>query len=132
MSERVGFIQRIRFEDKVLEMIAKCNEAFAVGDRKFQDSCVSALHSLLYAIPEVKGLTDLEDEIVLLETKAKKDYDEKMIVYNKKCKAAMCPDVIDKPVLKFNTNLIDLKYREILNCLAKNGLTLTSKNITHL
>ncbi len=132
MSEnRGGFIQRIRFEDKVLELIATCNTAFAEGDRKIFDNAVSALHSSLYAIPDVQGLDDLEDEIELIEQSLKKTYDEKMILYKEECAKAQCPDVITKPKLIMRLTHIDAKYREILRTLGKNNITLTSKNVVH-
>lgn len=130
--ESRGFIQRIKFEDKVLEQIGKCNEAFNEGDRRFIDNSVASLENLLYAIPDPKGMESFKDELELLETVYKKRYETKMVDYRKKCDISQCPDVITKPSKKIPLDILGLKYREILNVLAVNGLTLTSKNLMQL
>ncbi len=132
MTTGTGFLQRVRFEDKILDVIGKCNDAFGTGNIKYQKNIVADLHSLLYAIPEVDGLPGLEDEIKKIDNEVKKILDDKMIIYEKQCKAAMVPDVIEKPVLNYETEHIDKKYREILKIYAMNKLTIISKNITHL
>ena len=130
--ENRGFIQRIKFEDKVLEQIGRCNDVFGEGDRRIIDNSVGALENLLYAIPDPKGMENYKDELELLEQTYKKRYETKMVDYRKRCSVAQCPDVINKPSKKIPLDILGLKYREILNILAVNGLTLTSKNLTHL
>jgi len=126
-----GFIQRIRFEDKIMEQIGTLLSDLSYGDTKSANNSFESLECMLYGIPKI-DLKDYDLQIKIIKDEFQLIYDKKMIEYKEECKGAQVPDVIDIPSKQLPIDSIRGKTKIILKTFAENGITLTSKNLTHM
>jgi len=126
-----GFMQRPRYEDEIMKQIGVVLYWLSSGDRVNATNSYNALVTMLYGIPKI-DLKDFQTDIKRIDKQFEEEYDKKYLLYLQDCEKSICPDVIEPPSDEMPLELIMLKNQEILKTLGDNGLTLTSKNLTHM
>ena len=126
-----GFMQRPRYEDEIMKQIGVVLYWLSAGDRVNATNSYNALVTMLYGIPKI-DLKDFQDDIKRIDKQFEAEYNKKYDLYLAECARSICPDVIEPPTKDMPLELIMLKNQEILKTLGNNGLTLTSKNLTHM
>lgn len=126
-----GFMQRPRYEDEIMKQIGVVLYWLSAGDLVNSTNSYNALVTMLYGIPKI-DLKDFQDTIKKIDKEFMTEYDKKYVVYLETRAGSICPDVVEPPNKNMPLKLIMRKNQEILKTLGINGLTLTSKNLTHM